>query len=427
MDRIVSRLLVYGGLRDDPVIGGLCRAAAAWRQGTQTQTEVIAALHTQAAAILSAAVSGAWEGDLWHAYLTRLVILDENAFSLSCEGVGRPGGTPDELARQDLARILELFAYDFTPLERALGVDCFSALRSFHAGRAPVRVPAEDGVRALCTALERAADAEEALDCVAGYYRDCGVGQFGLAAAFRLDEKGELQPILDAQPVTFDDLVGYDRQKQELRENALAFVEGRSANNMLLYGDSGTGKSTCVKALLTEFRGRGLRMIEVYKHQFDRLASVITAVKRRNYRFILFIDDLSFEENEVEYKFLKAVIEGGVEARPDNVLICATSNRRHLIRETWSDRSDMEFDNDLHRSDTMEEKLSLSQRFGVLIHFESPDRKRFFQIVDTLAARRGLAPDERTLHELANRWELRHGGLSGRTARQFVDYLAGRQ
>lgn len=426
MDRIVSRLLIYGKLRRDPVIAGLCRAVAAWRQGTHAQTELIAELHTHAAAILSAAVSGAWEGDLWHAYLTRLIALDENAFSLACEGAGRPGGTTEELARRDLALILELFAYDFAPMERALGIDCLSALRSFRAGRKRAHAPAEDGIAVLCRALEQAPDGEAALDCVAGYYRDRGVGLFGLAAAFRLGEEG-LQPVLDARPVTFDDLVGYDRQKQELRAAALAFVEGKSANNILLYGDSGTGKSTCVKAVLNEFRGRGLRMIEVYKHQFDRLAAVISGIKDRNYRFVIFIDDLSFEENEVEYKFLKAVIEGGVEARPDNVVICATSNRRHLIRETWTDRSDMEYDNDLHRSDTVEEKLSLSQRFGVLIHFESPDRKRFFEIVDALAARRGLVLDERTLHERANAWELRHGGLSGRTARQFVDDLAGRQ
>ena len=374
MDRIVSRLLVYGDLRRDPVIAGLCRAVAAWRQGTQAQTELITELHTHAAAILSAAVSGVWEGDLWHTYLTRLIALDENAFSLSCEGTGRTGGTTEELARRDLALILELFAYDFAPMERALGIDCLTALRSFRTGRKRAHAPAEEGIAALCRALEQADDGEATLDCVAGYYRDRGVGRFGLAAAFRLGEDG-LQPVLDARPVTFDDLVGYDRQKQELRAAALAFVEGKSANNILLYGDSGTGKSTCVKAVLNEFRGRGLRMIEVYKHQFDRLAAVISGIKDRNYRFVIFIDDLSFEENEVEYKFLKAVIEGGVEARPDNVVICATSNRRHLIRETWTDRSDMEYDNDLHRSDTVEEKLSLSQRFGALIHFESPDRK----------------------------------------------------
>ncbi len=196
---------------------------------------------------------------------------------------------------------------------------------------------------------------------------------------------------------------------------------------MLLYGDSGTGKSSSVKALANEYYDAGLRMIEIYKHQFRELAPVISRIKNRNYRFIILIDDLSFEENEVEYKFLKAVIEGGVETRPDNILIYATSNRRHLIRETWGDRRDMEHKDDVHRSDTVEEKLSLSARFGVLINYSVPGREEFYTIVEALAKRQGninLSREE--LRAEANKWELRHGGVSGRTAQQFVNYLAGR-
>ncbi len=164
-------------------------------------------------------------------------------------------------------------------------------------------------------------------------------------------------------------------------------------------------------------------MIEIYKHQFRDLSAVLGQIKNRNYRFIIFIDDLSFEENEVEYKFLKAVIEGGVETRPDNVLIYATSNRRHLIRETWNDRSDMEHNGDVHRSDTMEEKLSLASRFGVAINFSAPTPKEYQQIVLALAQRAGVEMDERELLIQANAWEIRHGGFSGRTAQQFVHYL----
>lgn len=169
-------------------------------------------------------------------------------------------------------------------------------------------------------------------------------------------------------------------------------------------------------------------MIELYKHQFRDLSAVIAAVKSRNYRFILFIDDLSFEEHEVEYKFLKAVIEGGVETRPDNVLLYATSNRRHLIRETWNDRNDMEHNGDIHRSDTMEEKLSLASRFGVAINYSIPTREQYYDIVRALAARAGrLDLPEEELLLLANRWEIRHGGISGRTAQQFINYLAGKE
>ena len=195
---------------------------------------------------------------------------------------------------------------------------------------------------------------------------------------------------------------------------------------MLLYGDAGTGKSTSVKAILNEYCDQGLRMIEIYKHQFSLLSEVIARIKNRNYRFMIFIDDLSFEENEVEYKFLKAVIEGGVETRPDNVLICATSNRRHLIRETWKDRNDMEFNEDVHRSDTMEEKLSLAARFGCTINYSTPDRKQYHAIVKGIAARCGdLDISEEALLMEANKWEIRHGGVSGRTAQQFINHLAG--
>ena len=223
------------------------------------------------------------------------------------------------------------------------------------------------------------------------------------------------------------DLVGYESQKEQLRANTEAFLAGRSANNALLYGDAGTGKSSSVKALINEYYDQGLRMIEIYKHQFRDLSAVIAMVKNRNYRFIIFIDDLSFEENEVEYKFLKAVIEGGVETKPDNILLYATSNRRNLIRETWKDRADMEHDNDVHHSDTLEEKLSLSARFGVRINYSIPNRNQFKDIVLTLAKRQGLMLPEEVILAEANKWELRHGGVSGRTAQQFINYLAGPQ
>lgn len=219
------------------------------------------------------------------------------------------------------------------------------------------------------------------------------------------------------------DLVGYDHQKQKLIQNTKAFVEGCKANNVLLFGDSGTGKSTSVKAIVNAFYGDGLRMIEIYKHQFRDLSNIIAQVKNRNYRFIIFMDDLSFEEFEIEYKFLKAVIEGGVETKPENILIYATSNRRHLIRETWKDRTDIEKDQDIHRSDTMQEKLSLVNRFGLTIFYERPSQKEFFNIVRELAKKENIELDERELFLKASQWELQHGGISGRTAQQFINHL----
>ena len=212
-------------------------------------------------------------------------------------------------------------------------------------------------------------------------------------------------------------------RKEKLTDNTEAFVNGKKANNCLLYGDAGTGKSSCIKAIANEYYGSGLRIIEVYKHQFQDLNDVIAQIKNRNYKFIIYMDDLSFEEFEIEYKYLKAVIEGGLEKKPENVLIYATSNRRHLIRETFKDKQDR--DEELHVNDTVQEKLSLVSRFGVSIYFGSPDKKQFQQIVQTLADRYGVAMSEDELLLKANQWELSHGGLSGRTAQQFIDYLLG--
>ena len=193
---------------------------------------------------------------------------------------------------------------------------------------------------------------------------------------------------------------------------------------MLLFGDSGTGKSTSIKAIINEYYDQGLRLVEIYKHQFKDLSSVISHIKNRNYKFIIYMDDLSFEEFEIEYKYLKAVIEGGLEIKPDNVLIYATSNRRHLIRETWNDRSDMNVE--LHQSDTMQEKLSLVNRFGVTINFSRPTKKEFNEIVIELAKRYPeINLSEEELIAKANAWEMSHGGVSGRTAQQFINYLAG--
>ena len=166
-------------------------------------------------------------------------------------------------------------------------------------------------------------------------------------------------------------------------------------------------------------------MIEVYKHQFKDLNDVIAQIKNRNYKFIIYMDDLSFEEFEIEYKYLKAVIEGGLEKKPDNIVISATSNRRHLVRETFKDKADR--DEELHTNDTVQEKLSLVARFGVTIYFGKPDKKEFQKIVTTLADRYGVEMEEEKLLLEANKWELSHGGLSGRTAQQFIDYLLGQQ
>ena len=287
-------------------------------------------------------------------------------------------------------------------------------------------------VHALSRRLAAANTVDEFFAGITGFYKDYGVGMFGLNKAFRIhcpecSTQVEFQAINNMDQVVLNDLIGYEIQKKKLVDNTRAFVEGRKANNVLLFGDSGTGKSTSIKAIVNEFYDQGLRMIEIYKHQFKDLSNVIAAVKNRNYKFIIYMDDLSFEEFEIEYKFLKAVIEGGVETKPDNILIYATSNRRHLIRETWSDRNDVQQDEGMHRSDTMQEKLSLVNRFGVTINYSKPSQKEYFDIVIHLAEKAGIKMSEDELKAEANKWELSHGGISGRTAQQLIYYLQGKE
>ena len=276
--------------------------------------------------------------------------------------------------------------------------------------------------------LEQAADAGDFKDAVTEFYGEFGVGKLGLHKAFRVlhkEDGAQIVPITNIAHVKLDDLVGYEIAKQKLIDNTESFVRGKEANNCLLYGDAGTGKSTSIKAIANQYYDRGLRLIEVYKHQFCDLNDVIAQIKNRNYKFIIYMDDLSFEEFEIEYKYLKAVIEGGLEKKPDNVLIYATSNRRHLIRETFSDKEEVR--EDMHTSDTVQEKLSLYARFGVSIYFGAPGKKEFQHIVVSLAEKNGITMDEETLLAEANKWELAHGGLSGRTAQQFINYLLGKQ
>ena len=432
MDQLTARLLLYGDLGENAILVRLAEVFADWREGGCPKPVLIRRIYDQVKRLLDLATDYGFDRNLWQSYLTFLLMTNENSFSLITERVGALEGSVNHFAQNDFQVFRNLFQYDFSPIEADLGIDCFSTLCRYEAIAKHERrynKAVSEKVQALSRALAEAEDGDAFFHLVTEHYRLYGVGLIGLNKAFRIrsgPEGVELLPIYNTDKVMLRDLVGYEEQKRQLRESTEAFLAGRSCNNALLYGDAGTGKSSSVKALINEYYDQGLRMIEIYKHQFRDLSAVIARVKNRNYRFIVFIDDLSFEENEVEYKFLKAVIEGGVETRPDNVLLYATSNRRNLIRETWKDRGDMELENEVHRSDTLEEKLSLSARFGTRIHYSMPNRTQFAEIVRSLAARQGVDVPETVLLAEANKWELRHGGVSGRTAQQFVNYMAGK-
>jgi len=430
MDRITSRFLIYGGLPEDSVLMQLAEVCRILRGGEYDIGEVTSLVYAQIKKILVISTDYNFDGNLWQNYLTYLLVTAENPFTLTAEKTGGSDGTVNHFAKSDFSAFIELFHYDFSWIEELLQTDVFSCITNYRAIEKPSLMyngSVSEKVRVLSDKLASATDAEEFFRIMTVFYRDYGVGMFGLNKAFRIAEAPDgsviFKPVANMEHVVLNDLHGYEIQKTKLIENTEAFVEGRKANNVLLFGDSGTGKSTSIKAIVNEYYDRGLRMIEIYKYQFRLLSQLISQIKNRNYKFIIYMDDLSFEEDESEYKFLKAVIEGGLETRPDNILIYATSNRRHLIREMWTDRDDMEQNADIHRSDTMEEKLSLANRFGVTIGYYKPDRQLFHDIVKTLADRNGIEMDEKELFLLSDRWEMSHGGLSGRCAGQFINHL----
>lgn len=378
--------------------------------------------------LVELAATYGFEGNLWHCFLAFCLANNENAYSRACEIVGPVAGTINQMALKDFGEIKGLFDIDIAKLDRE---ECLWAFLKKYEGTSDsshvFNKRIRDRIVELAVALEMASTVKEFGQIVTEFYREFGVGRFGLNKAFRINETSggtDIIPITSIEHVYTKDLVGYEIQKRKLIDNTEAFIQGRAANNVLLYGDSGTGKSSSIKAILNQYYDRGLRMIEVYKHQFKCLSEVLEQIKDRNYKFIIYMDDLSFEDFEIEYKYLKAIIEGGLGKKPQNVLIYATSNRRHLIREKFSDKR--EILDDLHANDTVQEKLSLVARFGVTIYYGAPEKKEFQEIVKVLAERCGVDMEKEELLAEANKWELSHGGLSGRTASQFITHLLGK-
>lgn len=420
---LTDKLLLYRNLENGNILYDMAGIINDIENGKYEKDELAKQLFICVNEIISLSVSHGYEGNLWHTYLTYLLANNENAYSTGCEIRGEISGGINEPALNDFMIFKELFEYDLLKIDKELDVNCIQMIIDFkrydtfgHTFNTRIR----DRICELSIKLCKAANVTEFKKIITEFYKDFGVGKYGLHKAFRIAE-GKIVPIKNIPHVSLDDLVGYEIPKQKLIDNTEAFVQGKKANNCLLYGDAGTGKSSSIKAILNQYYPRGLRMIEVYKHQFRDLSDVIGQIKNRNYKFIIYMDDLSFEEFEIEYKYLKAIIEGGLEKKPDNVLIYATSNRRHLVREKFSDKEERK--DDLHASDTVQEKLSLVSRFGVQIYFGAPEKKEFQNIVIELAKRNNLDISNEELLLEANKWEIGHGGLSGRTAKQFIDYL----
>jgi len=429
MHKILSRLVVYRMTDNDSILNQLAEVCRLFESGQYNREDLISRVLLQINRLLLLSTQYGFDHNLWHNYLAFLLAVTETPFSLVYEKAAKQKGTVNTLATRDFLLFKKLFDYDFSKLEEALGLDCFSMISHYQAvkkDQSRYNAEVSEKIKELSEAIGQAQNEQTIFQIVTGFYRRHGVGLLGLNRAFYVRSNGSvpvLEPITNAVDVRLKDLIGYEHQKQQLIANTEAFIYGGKANNLLLYGDSGTGKSTCVKAILNEYHQEGLRIIEIYKHQLKDLPAVISMIKNRNYRFIIFMDDLSFEDFETDFLYLKAIIEGGIEVTPDNVLIYATSNRRHLIRETWADRNES---SDIHYSDTAEEKISLFNRFGVTIRFDRPNREEYLSIVYGLAAQYPqiqLTKDE--IAEQALRWATWHGSFSGRRARQFINDLLG--
>lgn len=452
MYQLVSKLIIYRNIGKDSILFRLAEICREFKSSEYDEADLSGRVLDEIHRLLDVATTYGFDRNLWHNYLAFLLAMTETPFTLAAEKNERPEGTVNDFANQDFAIFHALMNYDFTPMEEALHLSCFSLITDYQSVQKKEPVYNRNvsiRIQELSRTIEETRTAEELASAVMDFYKKYGVGRFGLNKAFRIapdrlhqntavlqeaeapvdavveKNKDLIIPIPATGDAVLDTLVGCERQKAALIKNTEAFLAGNPANNVLLYGDAGTGKSTSIKALLNLYYEQGLRMIEVYKHEFQYLPEIISIIKKRNYRFIIYMDDLSFESNETEYKYLKAVIEGDLEVRPENVLIYATSNRRHLLRETFSDREEME-DDDVHPVDTMAERRSLSDRFGVTIGYFKPARQEYFNIVKELAQRSGkvtLAEEE--LFHQADVWAMRHGGMSGRCAQQFIDYLTG--
>lgn len=363
-------------------------------------------------------------GDAWQRYLLRRVVSDENPFSRAAQRwrfEEIPAGLR-EAARYDLVAIGRLFALNGA----RLGATLVEVLGE-NPGWSDLVALGPDGIDDPLFARFASTDPVDwgnLLPDLAAHHRIHGVGPFAGHRAFRWcrrDGRGQIVPVHRPDPITFDDLIGYEEQRRIVRRNTENFLRGRPAHNLLLYGDRGTGKSSTVKALLNAYAGDGLRLVEVAKSGLADFPEIVATLDGRCERFIIFVDDLSFDENEAGYKELKAILEGSVETRPDNVLLYATSNRRHLIQERFGDRAAP--DDEVHAQDTLQEKLSLADRFGITVIFMAPDQEQYLEIVFGLARRRGLEIDDARLRREALQWSSWNNGRSGRTARQFVDDL----
>ena len=350
-------------------------------------------------------------GNLFRSYLIYRLASEENLISETVERTcGEVGDSLKKIFVRDIEILLPIF------LEENFSIEV-PQIKNYQ----PTKKSNLESLIQLEKNLETLTDAEKIADVFINHYKKFGTGDIATCRAFRWDsENKNLVGIKNFETIRLEDLIGYAHQKELLTKNTQAFLAKKPANNVLLVGARGTGKSSGVKALVNEYYTEGLRLVQLTKLQLKELSKVMETLKKFSARrFIIFLDDLSFDESETEYKYLKSAIEGGVEPRPENVLIYATSNRRHLIRE-------QDFD-DRYNEDSANETISLSDRFGLIIHYYAPTQTEYLEIIRRMLKKNGVDLEGEDLRIEGLRWEMSHSGRNGRTAQQFVNYYLGQR
>lgn len=430
MKTLLQKLILYRNNLIGSPLYKLSYIFSQYNDKTIDKEKTIDLIYTEIYKIIELDTKMKFTSNLWLSYIAYILATNENPFTLSVERAGIVDDTLKTFVFNDYDIFIKLINYDFSSIEKELGINCFTQIKNYkisHVNKTSSEHNLSIRINELCEVIKDIKEANLLYDNLIEFYKKYGVGDFGLYKAFRLSitkQSNLLVPIAITSNIMLTDLVGYEEQKKELIQNTESFINHKAANNVLLYGDAGTGKSSSIKSLLNMYYDRGLRMIEVYKQDYQYLPEIMSILKNRNYRFIIYFDDLSFEKNETEYKYLKAIIEGGLEVKPDNVLIYATSNRTHLLHETFSDRKEVETD-DVHITDTLTEQTSLSLRFGLTIGYFCLKRQDFLDMIVELASRHKELSyiDKNELIEKTIYWNRYHPDMSGRSAQQFVDYL----
>lgn len=400
----LASLILYRGLLRDPVIVALADFLDVAEAGGRSARS---AWHEFAYRLYQSDHS-------YQQHWLEMIRCDDNPFTFQAELNGTLGVGPAMFmaAGDDLAILNTMYNLDLIALLEKTGLEISLVYRI------PYELPSN---YASDFPLAHTEKWDEKLDELIGYYREHSRGILADHRALRWDVRQGLQAVAYPDPIGLDDLIGYQTQKEQICGNTEQFLRGEPANNILLYGNRGTGKSSMIKALLNHYAERRLALVEVNRSDLAGLPQLIAQLRQYNVFFIIFVDDLSFEDYETEYKGLKAAMEGSLSGRAPNVLIYATSNRRNLIRESFADRNYM--DEEIHARDTMEEKLSLADRFGLTITFPTPSQQQYLEIVEGLAGRHHILMDPELLRRRALEWERAHHGPSGRVARQFLDSL----